>query len=78
LLDYVPEPYEGPVTLYAAETGLGPEGVRFWRPLAPAAEVVEVGGDHYTLLGRPHLERLAQEIARRLDAVSADHAEDPA
>ena len=75
LLDYVPGPYGGPVTLYAAEAGLGPEGVGFWRPLAPASEVVEVGGDHYTLLLPPQLERLAGEIARRLDAVSADRPE---
>ena len=75
LLDYVPGPYGGAVTLYAAEAGLGPEGVGFWRPLAPASEVVEVGGDHYTLLLPPHLDRLAGEIARRLEAVSADRPE---
>ena len=67
LLAYAPRPYAGPVTLFVAAEGYGPAGAAPWSALAPAAEVVEVGGDHYTLLAPPHRERLAAELARRLD-----------
>ncbi|HKI01152.1 MAG TPA: non-ribosomal peptide synthetase, partial [Thermoanaerobaculia bacterium] len=66
LLAYAPLPYGGPVTLLVAEDGYGPAGAAAWSALAPAAEVVRVAGDHYTLLGPPHRERLAAELARRL------------
>jgi len=66
LLAYAPQPYTGPVTLFVAEHGYGPAGAAAWKALAPAAEVVRVGGDHYTLLGPGHRERLAAELARYL------------
>ena len=44
LLAYAPRPYAGPVTLFVAAEGYGPAGAAPWSALAPAAEVVEVGG----------------------------------
>ena len=75
LLAYAPGSYAGPVALFAAAGGYGAASAAAWRALAPAAEVVPVTGDHYTLLAPPHLERLAAELARRLGAGAPPAAE---
>lgn len=71
LCRYVPRTYTGPAIVYAARTeplyhllqvGAG------WSKIATRAEIVSVGGTHVSLLERPHIERLAADLRRRLTA----------
>jgi thioesterase domain-containing protein len=58
------------VTLYLAEATAavgGPEIVDGWRQMAQGGvEVHTLPGDHYSLLRRPGVERLAAELNSRL------------
>ncbi|MDF9391891.1 non-ribosomal peptide synthetase [Methylococcus capsulatus] len=65
---YVPGFYPGTLTLFRARqqaaTALN-DPLLGWNGLAEAIDVVEVPGDHYTLLGEPHVGTLANELRRR-------------
>ena len=64
---YDPSPYGGRIDwLRAQRTAelLPDDG---WKNLAADARIVHLPGDHYSLLARPDVERLAEEVARLLD-----------
>jgi amino acid adenylation domain-containing protein len=67
---FVRRPYAGSVTLYLAEATAaagGPGIVDGWRQTAQGGvEVHTLPGDHYSLLRRPGVERLAAELNSRL------------
>ncbi|MGH7088216.1 MAG: alpha/beta fold hydrolase [Stellaceae bacterium] len=69
LCRYVPREYGGRVLVYAAKTeplyhllqvGAG------WSKIAARSEVVQIGGTHVSLNEKPHIERLADHLRRRL------------
>ncbi|WP_041361153.1 non-ribosomal peptide synthetase [Methylococcus capsulatus] len=65
---YVPGFYPGTLTLFRARqqaaTALD-DPLLGWNGLAEEIDVVEVPGNHYTLLGEPHVRTLADELRRR-------------
>lgn len=63
---YVPEPVEFPVVLFRARTSYLVDPVQVWRQRAPRLEVVEVDGDHTTMILPPLVHGLAAEISARL------------
>ncbi|HSN96857.1 MAG TPA: cytochrome P450, partial [Candidatus Nanopelagicales bacterium] len=78
---YAPRPYDGPALLLRATEGFPPgvsnlsRGVRLrfdaadlgWGPICPALRVVEVAGDHFSMLLEPHVDRLAAVLRGILD-----------
>ena len=63
---YRPGPLSCPVLLLRSHTrrrGLGPD--LGWGALAPALDIVEIGGDHITILDEPHAAGLARAIRDR-------------
>jgi amino acid adenylation domain-containing protein len=65
---YVPGFYPGALTLFRARqqaTTALDDPLLGWNGLAEEIDVVEVPGDHYTLLGEPHVRTLADELRRR-------------
>jgi amino acid adenylation domain-containing protein len=69
LLAHQPRQYEGRVEIFkACDGGASEETTQAWLALCPGETVAtEVPGDHYTVMRRPHLDRLAE----RLNAVLA-------
>lgn len=69
---YVPQPYGGRITLMEARTQLlgRAAGARFgWKDLCKGTlEVRTVPGDHSSMLTVPHVDSLAREIAKCLEA----------
>ncbi|UZR29993.1 non-ribosomal peptide synthetase [Methylococcus mesophilus] len=65
---YLPGFYPGTLTLFRARqqaaTALD-DPLLGWNGLAEEIDVVEVPGNHYTLLGEPHVRTLADELRRR-------------
>ncbi|QXP86158.1 amino acid adenylation domain-containing protein [Methylococcus sp. Mc7] len=65
---YAPGFYPGTLTLFRARqqaaTALD-DPLLGWNGLAEEIDVVEVPGNHYTLLGEPHVRTLADELRRR-------------
>jgi amino acid adenylation domain-containing protein len=62
---YRPKPYTGTVTLLrASEPPLaeGEDADHGWSALAARVERHELPGDHYTLLQRPHVQKLAERL----------------
>ena len=61
---YRPQPFDGRILLFRARDGADPH---LWRPLvAGGLEVVDVPGDHYSMLREPHLDTLASRLQERL------------
>jgi len=66
---YAPEPYAGRLTLWLSEQTAAtyPAEIESWSRLAPGGvETNPLPGDHYTLLRRPQVEKLAQDLTARL------------
>jgi amino acid adenylation domain-containing protein len=66
---YDPQPYAGSLTLALSERTAAEreeEILAGWRRRAGGVEPVRLPGDHYSLLRRPGVERLAAELAARL------------
>jgi thioesterase domain-containing protein len=66
---YQPGPVGCPVTLFVSDTqrrGLGPD--LGWGELASSLEIVEVGGDHITVMDEDHGAAIAQYVDERLPA----------
>jgi thioesterase domain-containing protein len=70
---FAPRPFSGNVTLYLSEQTsavYGPEILDGWSGLALGGlEASTLPGDHYSLLRRPRVELLAQELTARLAAL---------
>jgi thioesterase domain-containing protein len=69
---YSPRPYRGSLTLIEAESSrpwFQPAPTRAWSELAQVAlTTYRVPGDHYTILQQPLVERLAEILAREIQA----------
>ena len=66
---YNPGPYPGRLALWLSEQTLSmasPNLLTTWNRLAPEVEMSVLAGDHYTLLLRPQVERLAHELMAHL------------
>jgi thioesterase domain-containing protein/acyl carrier protein len=68
--NYHPKAIEGDAVLFAAEDELSPESLRKgWEPVIKGhLELQKIPGSHQTIFTRPHVEVLAQELAKRLDS----------
>lgn len=72
---YRPPPYDGPLTLIVArdEARGGWEHDLGWgRFVTGGIEILEIPGDHLSIVRPPYVERLAREIGARLPDQSAD------
>ena len=69
---YVPEIYKGKVTFFSAEEEVCPEeNLTGWRVLATGGvDVVDVPGDHQTMIRDPHVAALAQRLEEVIDRSS--------
>ncbi|QJD30816.1 non-ribosomal peptide synthetase [Methylococcus geothermalis] len=68
---YTPGFYPGTLTLFRARQQAASaldDPLLGWNGLAENIDVVEVAGNHYTLLGEPHVRTLADELRRRARA----------
>jgi amino acid adenylation domain-containing protein len=66
---YAPQPYPGRLTLWISDQTAAtyPTELESWKRLAPGGvETSILQGDHYTLLRRPQVEKLAQDLTARL------------
>ncbi|MCI3150428.1 amino acid adenylation domain-containing protein [Streptomyces sp. GB4-14] len=68
LLSYEPRPYTGPVRFFRAREGAPDAVVAAWQAyFRNATQVVDLPGDHYTVMQQPQLRRLADELTTWLD-----------
>ncbi|MGW0854214.1 hybrid non-ribosomal peptide synthetase/type I polyketide synthase [Streptomyces sp. NPDC002690] len=68
LLRHRPETYDFPVRFFRARDGATEEVAASWQELFTGdCHVVEVPGDHYTVMRQPHLRLLADELDRWLE-----------
>jgi thioesterase domain-containing protein len=68
---YVPRPYGGRVSLFRARdamvSGTAADPSRGWRAsVTGGLEIQEIRGDHFSLLGAPHVQDLAERLQRAL------------
>eukprot|EP01104_Vermistella_antarctica_P011205 TRINITY_DN3108_c0_g1_i1.p1 TRINITY_DN3108_c0_g1~~TRINITY_DN3108_c0_g1_i1.p1 ORF type:complete len:906 (+),score=242.06 TRINITY_DN3108_c0_g1_i1:1527-4244(+) len=67
---YEAEPYDGRVLVLRCveqpDTG-GEDQVMAWIKVAPNAQIVDVPGNHYTIVNLPHVQTLAAHISENLD-----------
>jgi thioesterase domain-containing protein len=70
LLAHSPEAYDGEVLfLRAADGGASPETAAAWKArLGGAVEIVDLPGDHFSVMRQPHLGSLAGLLGARLAA----------
>ena len=63
-IGYVPKVYEGKVTFFCADEEVCPEeNLTGWRRLAAGGvDVINVPGDHQTMIKQPHVAKLAQSL----------------
>jgi aspartate racemase len=75
LEEYVPRLYPGRITLFRAQerpVESFPSPDRGWGELASAGvEIIDVPGNHLTMLERPHVQALAEAIQHCLDRIPA-------
>jgi amino acid adenylation domain-containing protein len=71
---YVPKLYSGKVTFFSAREEVCPEeNLTGWQRLAQGGvEVVEVPGDHQTMIKEPHVQDLAQALADSISQSTND------
>ncbi|MFJ7900277.1 amino acid adenylation domain-containing protein [Streptomyces sp. NPDC096198] len=68
LLAHEPHPYPGPVRFLRAQDGAPDTAVTAWKALFPHdTRIVDLPGDHYTVMQQPRLRRLADELTSWLD-----------
>lgn len=65
---YQPQPYDGRVVLFQAETSRGRLDSR-WKSLCPDIRVEQATGDHYSMLQKPQVDVLAKQIKQHLEAL---------
>jgi thioesterase domain-containing protein len=72
LLNYDAQPYDGPTVLFKAGEGAcryggitDPQALG-WRPLASCLHVIEIDGDHFSILGQPLVKALASKMQQVL------------
>jgi thioesterase domain-containing protein len=65
LLTHVPQPYHGAARFVRAEDGTSADTAKQWLCLLPGESgVIDLPGDHYTIMRSPHLDSLANEFQR--------------
>jgi thioesterase domain-containing protein len=70
-LSYVPYPYAGRAVLFKACDGRDEHALGWSRVLADL-EVIDVPGDHYSMLATPAVATLARELERALEVTAFD------
>jgi thioesterase domain-containing protein len=63
---YKPQPYDGRVVLFQAETSRGRLDSR-WKSLCPNMHIEQVPGDHYSMLQKPQVDVLAKQLKRHIE-----------
>ncbi|MCU1463450.1 MAG: non-ribosomal peptide synthetase [Acidimicrobiales bacterium] len=73
VLKYRPRPYDGLVVLFRCPPSKRwrRDAAKGWRPLVPRLEVIDVAGDHLTLMREPHNGVLVAELADVLTKAQA-------
>ena len=77
MLGYSPGPYSGPVSLLVAAEPFAARGRdprEEWRGLCGDLEILEVPGNHLTMIARPHVDRIASILADRLEPIGRPEA----
>jgi len=60
------------VTLFSAvHENFGDDPSLGWAAIAPNVEILEIPGDHLTVIGQPHVRVLADKLKHRLLAAQA-------
>lgn len=73
--------YPGRVVVYEASVGRCcnlPQLGRVWRHLAPRSEIVRIRGTHLSILRAPNVNRLAEDLQKRITAIMPGVAESEA
>ena len=73
---YRPGQFPGKVTLfrvYERPSYVRSDLTAGWKDYAAELEIIDVPGTHATLLGEPHIERLALEMKKCVEAAQASH-----
>jgi amino acid adenylation domain-containing protein len=66
--NYRPRPYDGPVALFLTAGNSAGVSAPLWRRLAPGhLEIHEIQGDHYSILQRPDVQALAEQLRATID-----------
>lgn len=74
---YQLKPYNGKITVYAAEASKSAEkGIERWKTfVSGSVESIVVPGTHHTLLNPEHVEKLATALEQQLQAVQPEASE---
>lgn len=92
LRDFMPGPYSGTITIFRSTESAGaaqyaqllqagreqPEAMLAWRARARGVELIDVPGDHVTMLAEPHVRTLARKLSDCLALADRAHAVSPA
>jgi thioesterase domain-containing protein len=73
IIDYRPEIWDGPATLYEARVGPAlslPQYLARWRKVAPRTEHTLLEGNHLTIMREPHVANLARDLEQRVLAAA--------
>ena len=69
-LDYQPKPLQGSIQLYRSEENKdNAEPYLGWKDLVDDVEIIDVPGNHITMLQQPHVETLANKLSRALKKI---------
>lgn len=67
IMDYAPQPWDGPVVVYQARAVLSlPQYVQRWRSVAPMTERAVMEGNHVTIMSEPRVANLARDLQARI------------
>ena len=75
---FTPEPYDGTVVLFRCQNRIDtdpPDSSRIWQRLAGKVVILEVPGDHNSMLGEPGVRVLAEQISSFLKPANATPVE---
>lgn len=64
--DYAPAAYDGPVVLFRASDPDGEPHDLGWRRVAPYLQVIDVTGDHFSMMRAPHVRSLSAALAQAI------------
>jgi thioesterase domain-containing protein/acyl carrier protein len=72
LLAYEPRAYAGKLTLFKSGAADGGDAAHGWEPYAASSEVLEIEGDHYSIVNGPPVKVLAARLGEMLNG-RGDH-----
>lgn len=74
ILDYHPQPYDGPVTVFKAERSQGPDDMGWSELVTGTLDVRVLPGDHFSLIKDPGVVHLVKELSASIDRAISKHA----